>query len=968
MPFRTATNCTRSLRSRRCGAIPRLGLEPLEQRRLLHAGHDHDEADPVVQMGMVGVLPGDEAPAIGAEPLHALSDIPALNSLPGAAVSVYLDFDGHFETVWGTHTNVSTPVYSRDADFGSFSDSELLAIQQIWAQVAEDFSPFKINVTTVEPPSFANGVAVRVSIGGNGSWTDGTYGGIAYVNSFTNSIVNTVYVFPANLSNGNAKNVAEASSHETGHAFGLDHQSLWTGSIKTAEYYTGPGNGTAPIMGNSYSATRGLWWQGTSSNGPTSIQDDLAVISSAQNGFGYRVDDYGDTAATAAPLPSVGGVLTASGVITTTSDVDYFSFDTGAGQVTLQVTLPARNNLDTRLELRDAAGVLITSAAPTNSFGATIVANLTAGSYRVVVASQGNYGDVGQYTLTADVLAPAVEGVVYLDANRDGVRNESEAGLAGATVFDDLNSNGVWDAAPQYLLSANSLPLAIPERGAIRPSIITSGLTGTILDVNVRISLQHGNISDLVLSLTDPDGMAVSLMALNPAGGQVMADTHFDSDAATAISAALPPYTGTFRPFGNLAALVGRNPNGEWKLLVSDLNLGNSGVLEDFQIELTTSAPEPKTTTNALGEYLFTFAGSGLHHFRQADQPGYFQTAPGASGYDVLVTAETPVVGLDFGNSPPAVVERRLFYNASTFDGGDAAINAADDQAIAPDKIAYLPGSGLATFASVSSYTRGINGLIIDVGGLAGEITAGDFIFRVGANNAPSSWQTAPAPSALQVRPGAGLGGTDRIEIVWSNGAIVNKWLEVVVRGNDALGGFNANTGLAESDVFYWGNKIGDSGTSPGSNTFDTTSTDAAQVFSTIGPAKPISDLRDYNRDGHVSSTDAAVVFANIGSLLRIDVSAAAPFAPIASPAIAPSDERRAGVALALAVAERKVVLLSSAGTINQQASEAPRGIPATRDQQLVSSDAIQNTLSRARAKAFAEAFVSEDLLGDLLA
>jgi subtilisin-like proprotein convertase family protein len=967
MLFRISANRSCTSFSHRRVAAALLGLEPLEQRRLLHAGHDHDQPDPVVQMGMVGVLPGDEAPAIGVEPLHALSEIPALNSLPGAAVSVYLDFDGHFESVWGSHTNVSTPVYSRDADFTTFSDSELQAIQQIWAQVAEDYSPFKVNVTTVQPPSFANGVAVRVSIGGDGAWTGGTYGGIAYVNNFTSSIVNTVYVFPANLSNGNPKNVAEASSHETGHSFGLDHQSLWTGTVKTAEYYSGPGNGTAPIMGNSYSATRGLWWQGTSSDGPTTIQDDLSVISSSQNGFGYRPDDYGNTASTATPLPNVGGVFTASGVITTTSDLDYFSFDTGAGQVTLQVSVPAQNNLDARLELRDAAGVLITSAAPTNSFGAKIVTNLPAGSYRVVVASQGNYGDVGQYTLTASVLAPGVEGAVYVDANRDGTRDESEPGLAGVTVFDDLNSNGVWDAAPQYLLTTDTLPLAIPERGAIRPTIVTSGLTGTIQDVNVRISLQHGNISDLVLSLTDPDGMSVSLMAINPTGGQMMSDTRFDSEAATAISEATPPYTGTFRPFGNLAALAGRNPNGTWKLLVSDLNLGNSGVLENFQIELTTSAPEAKTTTNALGEYQFTFAESGPHHFRQADQPGYFQTAPGANGYDVLVTAGTPAVGLDFGNSPPAVVERSLFYNASTFDGGNVAINAADDQAIALDKIAYLPGSGLATFASVSSYSRGINGLIIDVGALAGEVTADDFLFRVGGDNTPGSWQIAPAPSGIQVRHGAGVVGTDRIEIVWANGAIANKWLEVVVRGNDTLGNFNTNTGLAASDVFFWGSRVGDSGTTPGSSTFETTSTDAAQVFATIGGSKPISDLRDYNRDGLVTSTDAAIVFANIGSLVRIDVPADA--APTASPAVAVSRGRSAVLALALASAERDNEDLSSLGANIPLASE---DIHELKDGKLLpqppTGTATLGTLSRARENAFAETFVSDDLLDDLLA
>ena len=42
-------------------------------------------------------------------------------------------------------------------------------IRKVWETVAEDYAPFNVNVTTVEPPSFADGVAVRVVIAGNTS-------------------------------------------------------------------------------------------------------------------------------------------------------------------------------------------------------------------------------------------------------------------------------------------------------------------------------------------------------------------------------------------------------------------------------------------------------------------------------------------------------------------------------------------------------------------------------------------------------------------------------------------------------------------------------------------------------------------------------------------------------------------------------------------------------------------------------
>src|SRR5262249_32647842 len=141
---------------------------------------------------------------------HPLSSIPALSSLPGAKATLYLNFLGDFISTWGSYSNISTPVYDQDGDATTFSDSELSSIQQIWNYVSEDYAPFNINVTTVQPSSFADGVAERVDIGGNGSWTGGTYGGISYISSFTNSIVNVSFVFPANLGNGYPKYVGDA--------------------------------------------------------------------------------------------------------------------------------------------------------------------------------------------------------------------------------------------------------------------------------------------------------------------------------------------------------------------------------------------------------------------------------------------------------------------------------------------------------------------------------------------------------------------------------------------------------------------------------------------------------------------------------------------------------------------------------------------------------------------------------------
>jgi hypothetical protein len=376
--------------------------------------HPHEEGSP----------PGGEGSLEGSGPLHPLV-APVLSSFAGAATSVYLDFDGHFESKWGSYGNISTPAYDQDGDQTTFSDGELNSIRSIWAQVAEDYAPFGINVTTVLPSSFTK--ALRVSIGGNGAWTGGTYGGVAYVGSYTNTIPNTVFVFTVNLGNGAPRYTGEASSHEAGHAFGLEHQSLWNGSTLVQSYYQGPGDGRAPIMGRSYSATRGLWWNGTNKN--AAMQDDMAILSASHNGFGYRADDHGDSAGTATSLIVSANQVAGSGIITKTSDVDYFSFTTDAGVISLKVSVPAGvNNLDAVLELRDSGGALVASVDPSTSFDATITATVSGGSYRLVVASHGGYGDVGQYTVSGTIIPPA--NIVYTPTGLTAANEAAAVDLA----------------------------------------------------------------------------------------------------------------------------------------------------------------------------------------------------------------------------------------------------------------------------------------------------------------------------------------------------------------------------------------------------------------------------------------------------------------------------------------------------------------------------------------------------------
>ena len=80
---------------------------------------------------------------------------------------------------------------------------------------------------------------------------------------------------------------------------------------------------------------------------------------------------------------------------------------------------------------------------------------------------------------------------------------------------------------------------------------------------------------------------------------------------------------------------------------------------------------------------------------------------------------------------------------------------------------------------------KGLNAVAFDMVGDSGTISAADFQFKYGNTNTPATWATAPAPTSVTVYPGAGVNGSDRVQILWSDSAIANKWLQVVVNANN---------------------------------------------------------------------------------------------------------------------------------------------------------------------------------------
>jgi Ca2+-binding RTX toxin-like protein len=393
--------------------------------------------------------------AVGSDPtLNPLTAVPVLNSRPGAAMKLFLDFNGHQAIPdWLPGIPVpETPAFDRDNRADSFSAQELSYIQEIWARTAEKFSPFNINVTTVDPGNendFETAVAV---FGGDSSdWLGFGIDGVATLGGFVNPNANVCFIFTGGTVRTNL-GAAETAAHEAGHLFDLLHQQLWDaqGNQLIAEYSQGD-QYIAPIMGYSDFADRGIWWMGP--NRPNRLvpidptkgmyfQDDLAILSSI---FGYAPDDHPDSQFdNPKELKGVLGSIGATGVIGQPTDRDIFKFSTPAGTVKFNVNTPIGGMLDASLMLTDAFGNVLT-----NTFGQLAIADGAAlnesltwtvpeGTYHVTVYSEGNYGDIGQWSLSGQLPTGVVsnEGQTLLVSGTDNADLITVTNVDGNYVLD----------------------------------------------------------------------------------------------------------------------------------------------------------------------------------------------------------------------------------------------------------------------------------------------------------------------------------------------------------------------------------------------------------------------------------------------------------------------------------------------------------------------------------------------------
>ena len=284
-------------------------------------------------------------------------DVKALSSRPGAERTIYLDFTGGIVkagSIWSYSEDIPYPPYTADGDSSTaFSAPEELNIFHTWETVVEDFAPFNVNVTTIDPgtdairrtgdtdPQFGvHAIITQGSTPAHEKTCKSTCGGVAILGAVGYNLPAPVWTFAPTW--GTGIGTGNTTSHEIGHALGLLHDGTTNGDT----YYSGS-TSWGPIMGGVMSNAVLAHWSPGDYPEANNQEDDLSMM-------GSWLPVLADDQPAGSPATPVQGAV--EGVINDRTDSDAFTF-IAAGKVTVSV-VPSGSapNLDSLLSVFTAEG------------------------------------------------------------------------------------------------------------------------------------------------------------------------------------------------------------------------------------------------------------------------------------------------------------------------------------------------------------------------------------------------------------------------------------------------------------------------------------------------------------------------------------------------------------------------------------------------------------------------------------
>jgi subtilisin-like proprotein convertase family protein len=356
------------------------------------------------------------------------------------------------------------------------------------------------------------------------------------------------------------------------------------------------GNYRLTLMPNGFRDTTGNLLNGNSTSGSNHVYNFRVAAATGDNESNDTLPEATRLTFDANGTARLTGVTLGNGLFGPL-DVDLYRLDmVRGGQITAEVTaqrLPAGSSLDSILRVFNANGEQI--QINDQFFGNDSYIDLfvqTAGTYYVgvsgfgnnrynpAVGGSGNTQTTGVYNLAVGVRLAQDDVVTYV-----GYRPENP--VPGNDDF------ATFDAADGP--TTNIPPNAPSQTRGITTSQITIPDSRQVLDVNVRIRLNHTFDGDLIISLIAPNGREVFLSNRRGGDGDNFTNTLFDDEATASITAAAAPFSGAFRPESQtpaaqpnaLGLLDGMAQGGVWTLKIEDTTSLNTGQLLNWALDIT---------------------------------------------------------------------------------------------------------------------------------------------------------------------------------------------------------------------------------------------------------------------------------------------------------------------------------------------------------------------------------------------
>ena len=170
------------------------------------------------------------------------------------------------------------------------------------------------------------------------------------------------------------------------------------------------------------------------------------------------------------------------------------------------------------------------------------------------------------------------------------------AEAAARPVQDNLDDNGgTW-----FSWSGS---LGVPDAGCptrTTQTVVASGLTNPVADVEVRINMSHTWDGDMQFYLIGPNAVEIALILNRGGSADNFVNTVLDDEAATPISAGAAPFTGSFIPEAPLSTFDGINGNGTWTLSMCDWAGGDVPTLTGFEVQILEASAGPDLSVSML--------------------------------------------------------------------------------------------------------------------------------------------------------------------------------------------------------------------------------------------------------------------------------------------------------------------------------------------------------------------------------